>query len=69
MLSGGYLPHRPVEPPANIDQCIRWRPCAANKGQNSMLTARVTYGLGGLMLVNLVLVSVQLLLGVDTMPI
>ena len=39
------------------------------KGQNSMLTARVTYGLGGLMLVNLVLVSVQLLLGVDTMPI
>ena len=34
-----------------------------------MLTARVTYGLGGLMLVNLVLVSLQLLLGVDTMPI
>jgi hypothetical protein len=40
-----------------------------NKGQNSMLTARFTYGLGGLMLVNLLLVSLQLLLGVDTMPI
>ena len=34
-----------------------------------MLTARFTYGLSGLMLVNLLLVSLQLLLGVDTMPI
>ena len=34
-----------------------------------MLTARVTFGLGGLMLVNLLLVSLQLLFGVDTMPI
>jgi hypothetical protein len=69
MLSGGNLPHRPVEPPANFDQCIRGRRLASQQGANSMLTARVTFGLGGLMLVNLLLVSLQLLFGVDTMPI
>lgn len=34
-----------------------------------MLTARMTYGLGGLLLVNLVLLAVQLALGVDSLPI
>jgi hypothetical protein len=34
-----------------------------------MLTARVTYGLGGLLLVNLVLLAIQLALGVDSLPI
>ena len=39
------------------------------KGQNSMLTARVTFGLGGLLLVNVVLLAVQMALGVNYMPI
>lgn len=34
-----------------------------------MLTARVTFGLGGLLLVNLVLLAIQLALGVDSLPI
>jgi hypothetical protein len=34
-----------------------------------MLTARVTYGLGGLLLVNLVLFAAQLALGVDYLPV
>jgi hypothetical protein len=34
-----------------------------------MLTARVTYGLGGLLLVNLVLLAIQLALGVDSLPV
>ena len=34
-----------------------------------MNMARVTVGLGGLTLVNLVLMSMQLLLGVDSLPI
>ena len=38
-------------------------------GQISMLTARVTYGLGGLLLVNLVLLAIQLALGVNYLPI
>ena len=42
---------------------------AAANGANSMLTARVTYGLGGLLLVNLVLLAAQMALGVDYLPI
>jgi hypothetical protein len=34
-----------------------------------MLTARVTFGLGGLLLVNVVLLAVQMTLGVNYMPI
>ena len=34
-----------------------------------MLTARVTYGLGGLLLVNLVLLAIQLAPGVGSLPI
>lgn len=40
-----------------------------DRGKSSMLTERVTYGLGGLLLVNLVLLAVQLALGVDSLPI
>jgi hypothetical protein len=40
-----------------------------SKGANSMHTARMTVGLGGLAFVNLVLVGMQLLFGVDTLPI
>jgi hypothetical protein len=39
------------------------------KGQNSMLTARVTFGLGGLLLVNVVLLAVQMTLGINYLPI
>jgi hypothetical protein len=39
------------------------------KGQFSMMTARVTFGLGGLLLVNVVLLAVQMAVGVDFMPI
>lgn len=43
---------------------------AAEKGaNNSMLTARLTFGLGGLLLVNVVLLAVQMALGVNYMPI
>lgn len=43
---------------------------AAGKwGKSSMLTARATYGLGGLLLVNLVLLAAQLALGVSYLPI
>ena len=34
-----------------------------------MMTARVTFGLGGLLLVNVVLLAVQMAVGVDFMPI
>jgi hypothetical protein len=34
-----------------------------------MLTARVTFGLGGLLLVNVVLLAVQMALGVSYLPI
>lgn len=34
-----------------------------------MLTARVTLGLGGLMTVSLLLFAVQLLVGINSMPI
>ncbi len=39
------------------------------KGQISMLTARVTFGLGGLLLVNVVLLAVQMAVGVNYLPI
>ena len=43
---------------------------AAEKGaNNSMLTARVTFGLGGLLLVNVVLLAVQMAVGVNFLPI
>lgn len=38
-------------------------------GQISMLTARVTYGLGGLLLVNVVLLAAQMVLGISYLPI
>ena len=38
-------------------------------GQISMMTARVTFGLGGLLLVNVVLLAVQMAVGVNAMPI
>ena len=38
-------------------------------GKRSMLTARVTYGFGGLLLVNVVLLAAQMALGVDYLPI
>jgi hypothetical protein len=38
-------------------------------GQKSMLTARVSYGLGGLLLVNVVLLAAQMVLGVSYLPI
>ena len=34
-----------------------------------MMTARVTFGLGGLLLVNVVLLAVQMAVGVNTMPV
>ena len=34
-----------------------------------MMTARMTFGLGGLLLVNVVLLAVQMAVGVNTMPI
>ena len=34
-----------------------------------MMTARMTFGLGGLLLVNTVLLAVQMAVGVNTMPI
>ena len=39
------------------------------KGQISMMTARVTFGLGGLLLVNVVLLAVQMAVGVSHLPI
>ncbi|MDP9421529.1 MAG: hypothetical protein M3Q19_01630 [Pseudomonadota bacterium] len=43
---------------------------AAENGANfSMLTARVTYGLGGLLLVNVVLLAAQMVVGVNYLPI
>lgn len=38
-------------------------------GQISMLTARLSFGLGGLLLVNVVLLAAQMVLGVDYLPI
>jgi hypothetical protein len=34
-----------------------------------MMTARVTFGLGGLLLVNMVLLAVQMAVGVNNMPV
>ena len=34
-----------------------------------MMTARLTFGLGGLLLVNVVLLAVQMALGVNYMPV
>ena len=42
---------------------------SAKQGQISMLTARVTYGLGGLLLVNLVLLAAQMVVGINYLPI
>jgi hypothetical protein len=42
---------------------------AAVTGAKKMLTARVTFGLGGLLLVNVVLLAVQMVLGVNYLPI
>ena len=42
---------------------------AAGMGQITMLTARVSFGLGGLLLVNVVLLAAQMVLGVDYLPI
>jgi hypothetical protein len=39
------------------------------KGQISMMTARVTFGFGGLLLVNTVLLAVQMAVGVNNLPI
>jgi hypothetical protein len=38
-------------------------------GQISMLTARVSFGLGGLLLVNVVLLAAQMVLGISYLPI
>jgi hypothetical protein len=38
-------------------------------GQISMLTARLSFGLGGLLLVNVVLLGAQMVLGVNYLPI
>lgn len=38
-------------------------------GQISMLTARITFGFGGLLLVNVVLLAAQMLLGISNLPI
>ena len=38
-------------------------------GQILMLTARVTYGFGGLLLVNVVLLAAQMVLGIKYLPI
>lgn len=41
---------------------------AAERGADMMLTARVTFGLGGLLLVNVVLLAVQMVLGANYLP-
>jgi len=58
-----------VEPPSQKDQRDGWRHCRCNWGRFSMLTARVSYGLGGLLLVNVVLLAAQMALGVYYLPI
>jgi hypothetical protein len=68
-LSGGNLPQLPVEPPTQKDQTDGWRRCRWKMGRISMLTVRVTYGLGGLLLVNVVLLAAQMVLGVNFLPI
>jgi len=68
-LHGGNLPHRPVEPPGRKVQREGWRHCRWKMGQISMLTARLSFGLGGLLLVNVVLLAAQMVLGVDYLPI
>ncbi|HEU0310359.1 MAG TPA: hypothetical protein VFR36_03960 [Sphingomicrobium sp.] len=42
---------------------------SAERGKSRMLTARVTFGLGGLLLVNVVLLAVQMALGVNYLPV
>jgi len=46
-----------------------WRHCRWKMGQISMLTARLSFGLGGLLLVNVVLLAAQMVLGIDYLPI
>lgn len=57
-----------MEAPNRLDQREGWRPCRRN-GAMKMLTARMTFGLGGLLLVNVVLLAVQMALGVNYLPI
>lgn len=40
-----------------------------SKGANSMHSARMTVGFSGLAFVNLVLIGMQLLFGIDSLPI
>ena len=58
-----------MEPPDQKDQRDRWRGCRCNWGKFSMLTARMSYGLGGLLLVNVVLLAAQMVIGVNYLPI
>ena len=46
-----------------------WLAAVPPEGAKMMLTARVTFGLGGLLLVNVVLLAVQMVLGVNYLPI
>jgi hypothetical protein len=68
-IKRGNLPYLPVEPAERWDQSGWAGDQFATKGQNSMHSARVTYGFGGLVLVGLVLTAVQLALGINSMPI
>ena len=58
-----------MEPAVQKDQTDGWRQCRWKMGQISMLTVRVTYGLGGLLLVNVVLLAAQMVLGVNYLSI
>jgi hypothetical protein len=46
-----------------------WLAALPQKGAKMMLTVRLTFGLGGLLLVNVVLLAVQMALGVNYLPI
>jgi len=46
-----------------------WLAAVPPERAKMMLTARVTFGLGGLLLVNVVLLAVQMVLGVNYLPI
>ena len=63
------MPHRPVELHFRKGQREGWRYCRRNWGKFSMLTARVSYGLAGLLLVNVVLLAAQMAFGVNYLPI
>ena len=58
-----------MEPPGQMDQRDGRRQSRLKRGKFSMLTARVTFGLGGLLLVNVVLLAAQMVLGVNYLPI